>query len=122
MRPHNKIYNQLGFTLVELMIVITIISIVAAISIPTYQSYMNRANIQSCLAETKSYSNSVFYALNDQEDVTLPTAPVTKACQSITDATGWTSLTQSSIVAIPKSSTASIECNVMQSSSCEVVP
>lgn len=121
MKLYNKEYNQqLGFTLVELMIVITIIGIIAAISISMYQNYVNRANIQSCLLETKSYSNSVFYALNDQEDITVPIVPITKACQSITNATGWTTLTQSLIIAVPKSSTARIECNIIKGSSCKV--
>lgn len=43
--------NQQGFTLIELMIVVAIIAILAAIAIPQYQNYVARSQMSRAMGE-----------------------------------------------------------------------
>jgi general secretion pathway protein G len=59
-----------GFTLVEIALVVAIIATLAAIGIPTYVGYVEKARVIRCIAEIEGLSTSV--DLYEQEKGALP--------------------------------------------------
>lgn len=61
--------QQKGFTLIELMIVVAIIGILAAVAIPSYQDYTARAQVSEALALTSQYKVTLTEFYTDKGDL-----------------------------------------------------
>ncbi len=84
--------KQQGFTLIELMIVVAIIGILAAVALPAYQSYTSRARFTEVIQASTPAKTAI--------DLCVQTGTPAAGCQTITVQAGWTAGTQVASLAI----------------------
>ena len=101
---------QKGFTLIELMIVVAIIGILAAIALPAYQDYTIRAKVSELLLAASGFRTAV--TEQAQTNNTLQNSGVGLTVNVVGKVTGGTVTTNGTIVVAGSTAATSVGADV----------
>ncbi|MFC1748181.1 pilin [Pseudomonadota bacterium] len=82
---------QQGFTLIELMIVVAIIGILAAVAIPAYQDYTIRAKVSEVVGMASAAKTTIYEEYATQADMPLATDTIITDMDTILEASTYVS-------------------------------
>ncbi|WP_275056046.1 pilin [Aeromonas allosaccharophila] len=68
---NSEMKKQSGFTLIELMIVVAIVAILAAIALPAYQNYTKKARFTEVISATGALKTAVELCFADKNDLAV---------------------------------------------------